>query len=220
MALGWQKDYLRYKSFFLDILRVYNSKPNLKIYLELILSLAIISILSVAAIRPTALTIIDLQKEIQEKEATVAKLTEKSDNLEIANNLLNTETTKVNLIEEAVPSSSKVEGLIKQVETLASQYQLQITGFSSSDVVLLGKISPKTSKADPQKFGDNIESLPFTISVTGSYSSLFSFLTDLEKLRRPIKIDTLAINTSVTESGKVLVLTIGGRVPFTYEEQK
>jgi len=81
MANSWKDNYARYKDFFLNILRVYYAKPNIKIYLELILSLTTIVIFSIFAIKPTVLTIIELNKEIQAKEETVRKINQKLDAL-------------------------------------------------------------------------------------------------------------------------------------------
>ena len=39
MALGWRKDYLRYRSYFLNIVSVYKQRRDLKAFLELILTL-------------------------------------------------------------------------------------------------------------------------------------------------------------------------------------
>ncbi len=50
MQTGWKKDYTRYKDFFLNVLNAYNNKPNLKIYLELFLSLTTIVAFSIFAI--------------------------------------------------------------------------------------------------------------------------------------------------------------------------
>ena len=74
MEKGWKRDYSRYKEFFLNIWRVYNTKPSLKIYLELILSLSTVAVFAVFAIKPTVLTIIELNKEISSKEETISKL--------------------------------------------------------------------------------------------------------------------------------------------------
>jgi len=55
----------------------------------------------------------------------------------------------------------------------------------------------------------------FSISVSGNYQQLFSFISGLETLRRPLKIDNLSITTSKTQEGtNRLVLLVSGRVPY------
>jgi len=58
------------------------------------------------------------------------------------------------------------------------------------------------------------DELPFTVSLSGSYQNLVLLISDIENQIRPVKIDSLTINTSTTEEGKVLILTVAGRLPF------
>ncbi|MDP3918237.1 MAG: hypothetical protein Q8Q30_03630, partial [Candidatus Woesebacteria bacterium] len=109
MAQGWRKDYLRYKGFFLDILAIYKSRPNLKVYLELMLSLGTIVIFSIYAIKPTVLTIIELNNEIKSKENIVLLLTQKISDLKIASNILQKESANLEFIDDAVPTGANVE---------------------------------------------------------------------------------------------------------------
>ena len=208
MNNGWKKDYLRYKDFFLSVANVYKTKPNLKIYLELILSLSTILVFSLFAIKPTILTIIELNKEIKAKQETSLNLKQKIKNLQTANNLMQSELENIMYIHQAIPDNATPETLIKQIENLAKENSLQILGFSTSDVTLLGK------DAENKKVQNE---LPFTFSARGTYQNIFLFLTTLENLRRPIKFDSFIINSNISEEGKVLVFTITGSVPYLHE---
>ena len=202
---SWKKDYFRYKDFFLNVLSVYNAKPNFKVYLGLLLSLSTIVVFLIFAVKPTVLTIIELNKEIKGKEETLSNLNAKIANLEIANNLLQSEANNIQHVYQAVPKVAEPEVLIKQVEILSNEALLKILGFSFSDVLVRGEESEEEKDKNE---------LAFTYSATGSYQSLFSFLTQLESLRKPVKFDSFVINASSTEEGKVLVVTINARVPF------
>ncbi|MDO8341455.1 MAG: type 4a pilus biogenesis protein PilO [Candidatus Woesebacteria bacterium] len=219
MAVGWKKDYLRYKDFFLNVLRLYKNKPNFKIYLELILSLSAIVIFSIFAIRPTIITVSELNKEIKGKEETVAKLKEKINNLQTASVNLQKESSRLSLITQAVPALASPEILVKQIETLASQDGVTILRFSASDVLLVGKKEDIKKSKDFVSLSGDADELPFSISVTGPYQNLYSFLKSVENLRRPVKVDSFSITSSVTDLSKVLTLTITGRLPFLYEEK-
>lgn len=214
MATGWKKDYFRYKDFFLNVLSFYNAKPNLRIYLELILSLSTIIVFALFAVKPTVLTIIELTKEIQTKEETSAKLKQKIRNLQTVSNLLQTQSEDIKYVDQAVPQTALPETLVKQIETISKENSLQILGFSASDVTLSGKEieSKKTKKVD--SLPNNANEFPFTFSASGTFPNIFSFLTKLEDLRRPVKFDSFILNSNVTEGGKVIVLTITGRVPY------
>jgi len=63
-------------------------------------------------------------------------------------------------------------------------------------------------------------SVNFSFNGSANYQSLFGFLTDLEKMRRPIKILTLNFRTSSTESGETLNLSISGNKPYLVPKNK
>lgn len=209
MAQGWRKDYLRYKGFFLDILAIYNSKPNLKTYLELMLSLGTIMIFAVYAIKPTVLTIIELNNEIKSKENTVSLLIQKITNLKTASNILQKESQDLEFIENAVPSNADVEQLINQIEKIAVNNSVAIRNLSSSNVFLKGNSDKKIENE-----------LPLSFSITGNYQNLFQFLQTIETFRRPFKIDSFVFNSNITaDNEKFIVLTISGSVPYEHEEK-
>lgn len=214
MAPSWKRDYVRYKDFFLNIVSAYNAKPNLKIYLELILSLSTVAIFSFFAIRPTILTIVELSKELKEKEETSALLQKKIADLQVAGATLQRESQNTIFVDQAVPEKASPEIFVKQVETLATQNSLTVLGFSSSDVPLVGRPEINKKAAGLKKLPNNANELPFTFSASGSYQNIFNFVTQIENLRRPIKFDSFIVSSNTTDSGKVIVLTIAGRVPF------
>lgn len=207
MAIGWKKDYFRYKDFFLNIATLYKVKPNLKKYLELIFSMFTIGLFAVFAIKPTVITIIDLQKQIKEREETVISLNQKVRDLQTANTVLQSERNRLPIILQSVPDRANPETLVRQIEALALQNSLTMTSFSLTDAVLIG-----TSKKP-----DTSDELPFTVTVTGSYQNLLSFTKSMQNLRRPVQIDSFAINSSLKENEKVLGLIISGRVPYLLE---
>ena len=80
MAPAWRNSYLRYKTYFLNISSQYSKKADVRVFMELLLSLATVSLFAIFAIRPTLITIAELFKEIQGKKTTVAQLDEKIKN--------------------------------------------------------------------------------------------------------------------------------------------
>ena len=219
MEKGWKRDYSRYKEYFLNIWRVYNTKPSLKIYLELILSLSTVAVFAVFAIKPTVLTIIELNKEISSKEETISKLKQKIKNLQTANLVLQDEGSRLQAIDEAVPNEAATEVLVRQMETLSNQNSTQMISFSVSDVNLVGKKDTKRKAGDLVSLPESSSELGFTLSVTGTYQNLINFLKSIETLRRPLKIDSFLINANVSSGTKVLTLIVSGRVPYLPMEQ-
>jgi len=110
MAQTWKRDYTRYKNFFLNVLSIYNSKPNLRVYLELVLTLGTIIMFVIFAIKPTILTIIDINNEIKNKEAIISSLEKKITDLQTASSILQKEES--NLIQETMSIiDSKFKGI-------------------------------------------------------------------------------------------------------------
>jgi len=66
----------------------------------------------------------------------------------------------------------------------------------------------------------NALSMPISISLKGSYSSILAFIKDLEVLRIPPKFDSLAINSSQTQEGSTIVSVITARIPFLRNNEK
>lgn len=214
MAQGWQRDYTRYKSFFLNILDVYNSKPSLRIYLELMLSMGTIIVFSMFAIRPTILTIIDIQSDISSKEQTIQKLSQKLKNLSVVGETLQTESEDLFLINEAIPNSAELNSVIVKIEKLANEKSVIFKSLNTSDLSIKGNIEVAKKSIEIQALPDNANGLPLTFSITGEYESLFSFLESLENSKRPLKIDSFIINSTKSLENTIITLTISGRFPY------
>ena len=56
--------------------------------------------------------------------------------------------------------------------------------------------------------------MPFSISISGSYSNIISFIHDFDNMRIATKVDTLDINSSTGDNGLVVIAIITGRMPF------
>lgn len=215
MEKNWKQNYSRYKGFFLNIITLYNSKPNLKIYFELILSLTTIVVFSIFAIRPTILTIIEINNEIRSKESTLSKLERKIRDLRTASSVLQNESNSLSLLDQAVPNQAELENIISQIETIATSNNVTISGISSTDLVLKGDSSKVKRDNDVVSLPENAQELPLTISVTGEYQGLLSFSKSLEDFRRPFKIDSYSLSaTKAVDDSQVLTLTIVARAPY------
>jgi Tfp pilus assembly protein PilO len=119
---------------------------------------------------------------------------------------------------KSTTDTAKPENLIKQLEILASESNVKIIGISSSDVIISGNTDLKNKQIVLTSTDLNADELPFSISITGDYQSLLSYLKKIENLRRPIKIDSIAFNSNNTDTGKVINLLISGRTPYLNEK--
>lgn len=218
MALGWRKDYLRYRSYFLNIVNVYKQRQDFKAFLELILTLATVSFFAFFALKPTILTVIELLKEIDTKEKTVEKMNTKIQNLQQAQTLYVQEETKIKLLETAIPDNPAPDLFVRQIEGLVTSYPINLLGITIGEVTLLGEEKVKRSTDKFQPLPEESKGINFSISIAGSYQGLVNFLSALEDMRRPVIIDALNIISPQLEETQNLVLVVTGRTPYLKED--
>jgi Tfp pilus assembly protein PilO len=216
MALGWRRGYLRYKSYFLNVISVYKRRKDLRMFLEITLSLVTISFFAVFALKPTLLTIAELTKEIKTKEETVVKMDEKIQNLERGQQIYTQEQTKISLLKDAIPSTPVPDSFVRQIEGATTKHPITILGMSIGEVTLIGEEKAQ-KKSELEALPEGARGVTFSISATSSYLDLAAFLSTLQNLRRPVKIDAATINSSETDIGRFIVLVITGRTPYLRE---
>src|SRR5258706_1528528 len=214
MALGWRGQYYRYKDFFLNIVALYKERRDLRAFLEVILSLSTVIIFIIFALKPTALTIISLYNEIKDKRTTLEALNQKISNLQTANNIFKQNQTVIPDIDAAIFDSPEPDTLSKQILGLSAKDSVSIVGISVGQVVLLGKNTLPKATTDLKPLPGNALAMPVSISVKGTYSNLLAFTKDFENLRIPSKVDSLALNSSQTQEGSVVIGTVTARVPY------
>lgn len=208
MRPAWRLNYLRYKRLFIDYVGKYKERQDLKMFLEVLLSLLTISLFSLFALRPTIVTIAELIKEIEAKRETLAIMEEKVNNLTAAQRLYDQERSRIELLTTSIPEEPLPQRLVRQIEGLSAKHTVAILGMSVKETPLMPL--PKKEQSD----------VVFSLNTTANYSSLVTFLEDLEKTRRPIKIVSLGLGTTVIDVGKVLNLTVTGQTPFFVEQNQ
>jgi Tfp pilus assembly protein PilO len=213
MSAPWRKESARYRAYFRNIIAVYRQRKDVKMFLELILSMITISVFLIFAFKPTFLTIIELVKEIKTKEETITKMDTKIRNLELAEELYGQKQAQIELLKTAVPDNPLPETFVQQIEGLAIKYSVDISGITISNLTLKGKEKPKKEKAKVDQLPQGAGALPFSVSIAGDYQALIAFLSELENFLRPIKVDSSNF-ISPDNGGQNLVLTIEARAPY------
>jgi len=214
MAVGWKGSYYRYKEFFLNISALYKEKADLRAFLEIVMSITAVIVFLLFALKPTALTIVGLVKQIDEEKQTLSILDQKIKDLATAQTLLNQNQNFIQSIDTAVPSSPNPDMLSKQVQGLASKNSIDVLGIAINQVTLVGNIPTTKNLPDIKPMPEGAHEMSFSVSVRGSYTNLTNFIKDFENMRIATKIDNIGINSSVTDTGRVIVAVISGRIPF------
>jgi len=215
MNKDWKKNYRRYKQYFLNIYKIYQKRPDLKSYLEILLSIITISFFLIFALRPTVLTITSLFTQITDKEETISKMESKIQDLARAQTFFSQNEDDVDIIDSAIPVIPDPTTFVRQLEGLANNTNVRILGLTVGETILLGdKEKEKKSVQDLINLPTNAEGLVFSISITGNYQSLYNFVSQLEDFRRPIKVDAIGVSSAETQEGRVIVFVVGGRAVY------
>jgi hypothetical protein len=216
MASGWKSSYFRYRELFLNASTLYKKRADLRAFLEIVMSIFAVIIFLIFALKPTALTIIELIKQINEKKETLSTLSVKVNNLQKAGALMAQNEAYLNDIDIAIPSAPNPEILTKQVEGIAAKNGVELMGFAIDNVILTGNVGTirKKTTGSIKPLPENANEMGYTISVKGGFVGVNGFLKDLEDLRVISVVDSAAINSSVTNTEKFIVAVISGRVPY------
>jgi len=189
-----------YQKYLLNIVALYKQRPDLKAYLELILSLLTIILFVVLALKPTAITIIDLLNKIKSLEDTNNQLQTKINNLATAQGFYNLNQDKIQLLSVAVPNGSEVSTYVRQVEGAIAKENIKNVNMSVDEV----KLAQATESGN----------ISVSMTTSGDYSNLIQFVKDLESLRRPSFISKLDIISIISGGSKTLNLTATAKVPY------
>ena len=215
MEAKWQTGSKVYKQYLQNIVLLYQNRQDIRIFTEVLLSVASIVIFGVFAIKPTLVTIAGLFTEIKGKQQTIQILDQKIENLVAAQAIFEQERSKIELLNTAIPDDPDPHGYLRQVEGIADKNGVGIKNFTMGNVVLIGEVQTVVTGTEeteqPVLEGEQLES---SISVTGGYSNLISFLTELESMRRPLFSQIVKVNITEGEQIEELVLTATGLVPF------
>jgi hypothetical protein len=198
----------------MNISAMYKEKADLRAFLEIVLSITIVIVFLLFAIKPTALTIISLVQEINKEKETLVTLTQKVNDLQTAGNLLTQNQNFINDIDTAVSSAPAPDAFSEQIEGLSTKDSVQVLGIAIDQVVLVGSTPTLNNTNGLTPLPGGALEMPFSLSISGDYASLINFIKDFENLRMVSKIDTLGITSSLTDKGRVIVAVISGRVPF------
>lgn len=206
MAFNWQTEYHRYRRYFINIGQFYQQK-RARVYTEIVLTIITITFFLFFAIKPTLVIVAGLIKTIDDQKVVNAKLEEKINNLNLAQNQYQSVEGSFPLIEESLPNNPSVSTLIKELEALTRRHGLSIGTIQYGQATLKGEQS-----------GGKIMELTFTMSVSGTYSNLKLFLQSLSSLRRIIDINSFSFKSSKLESN-TLSLGLNAKTYYLKEEK-
>lgn len=215
MNSDWRKDYIRYRSLFANLVSNYKTRADLKVYLEMMLSLVTISVFTVFALRPTVVTIAQLLKDIDAKKAVLVQMNAKIENLARAQSVYEAERSRISLLDTAVPKMSKTDVFARQIEGVVGAHQVEVLSFNQTKGVIVG--APVQNTSTGVTVPEEASSSSFSLSVStnvDNYQALASLLSDLEKLRMAQIIDNIRISKGKEKEEQKLILFVQGELPY------
>jgi Tfp pilus assembly protein PilO len=188
-------------------LNKFYAKPVARVSLGLVLSILTILFFAIVAIKPTLDTMAELIKQIEEKQQIDRKLSLKITALASAQTELATKEAPSAILDKAIPSTPDFNILLSMIEKIGSERGIT---FNSLLVTTVPKERSATISATTLT-ANNIESIPVSLSINGTYSQLFTALQDLQNLQRLVTIDRVEIVPPANSDDTNLNMTISLR---------
>lgn len=198
-------------------LRRYYRLPAVQVSLTLVLSLFVMAIFILFALRPTIVAIVSLRQTITESESTLQKLNTKVTNLQNAANQLEALKPLLPAVNTTIPNDgSRYSQLTKDVESLAIQNGVSIESESMGSTLLFSRV---LSPFVPSK-NQSVVAMPYSVRVTGSFASVNGFLRGLMSMERVILVDsvTLTRDAGARTTVPIISLNISGNVYYLADQ--
>ena len=190
-------------------LDAFYQQPVARVSLELILTILMVIFLAVFAIRPTLVTMSDLIKEIEDKQKLSDDLSKKIAALSTTQVEYAAAEPKLVFLNEAIPSTPDLLTTLKIIEKLAEENKVIINTASINEVP--PEVSEENAINDKTLVRKNLSA---SLSLTGDYVSIRSYVQALMNTRRSIIVDTITFSVQDTRDQKSLVATLTVNIPY------
>jgi len=208
-ALNYKNEYERYKKYYLS-LEPKMAKPANRAYTAIILSFLTVSLFGWYALRPTMQTIFTLKREITDRTDINAKMEDKISALIEAQAAFDNISGSLPLLSQALPGDTQPVRAVAQLQGLAHDTNVTITGISVQPVSLTN-----TPGKSPQPAA-NSSNFPLSITVAGKYTDVKNFIFGIQNLRRIMSLDSIAFSlkkeSASVASGSAIPVSTGTSV--------
>ncbi len=150
---------------------------------KIIFTLVALSVFGLLAISPTLSTIAQLRKQLSDSKSVDAQLKEKIGNLTNLSNQYATIKPDLPLIFDVLPIKPNVPFFLAQLQSLASQSNVQLNNLQIFQVDL----TKNAKVSGPSSFS-------FSFTASGSYQDISSFISSVINFNRLIGIEAVSIN--------------------------
>lgn len=206
---NYKLEYTRYRHYFHNLWAIYQ-KPTVKVSSALLLTLFTIIFFAAFAIRPTLVTVAELVKKIEDQRQVLNEMKKKSAALASAQQEYMAVQAKLPLLNAAIPSGEEIPELIRIFEGTAAFHQLVLESFTVGDITY-------ASADTPHPPGQQTRTI--TLTVTGDYATIDSFIKDLQRLPRLATLESVTFTPpkdaqSGVDSNGTVQITVNLKVHF------
>lgn len=184
-------------------LNKFYSHPVARVSLGLVLTIITVIFFALVAIRPTLQTMAELIKSIDDKKIVDQKLSAKIAALSSAQAELASKQDAAGILDVAVPSTPTFTNLLKQIEKLISLHSVALTSMTVQSV--------PTERDPATVLTTEYQSIPLTLTATGSYDNLIATLHDLYSLQRILAVDRVDLLPPSDQDTSSLTMTVALR---------
>ena len=157
-----------------------------KVYTNLGLTLAALSIFGAFAIRPTVATIFELRKKLKEQEEVCERLDTKLSNLSLAQTELRRIKSDLPVIEQYLPYGEDYPHLLEEVHHTSEANDLRLEYTFFQDV--------KDTEIETTNQALKLKIIPFQLRSEGTFSNFLGFLTKFQETPRSINPHEIRID--------------------------
>ncbi|MBI4065150.1 type 4a pilus biogenesis protein PilO [Candidatus Gottesmanbacteria bacterium] len=204
--MDYKSEFERYKRYYLS-LETSVKKPAYRSYTAAIFSFLAISLFSWYAILPTLRTILYLRREISDDKKVSAQMEEKISALIEAQEVYQSISPRLPVLLEALPESPEAVSLVSQLKNLATFSEASLSGVQVGSYMLnslekepineTSEVTTKTVEKTPKSTAITPKqpqhTLSVSLSLSGSYKSIESYVTGLMNMRRIVTIESIKI---------------------------
>lgn len=199
MAEKYNSSLNRYRRYLATV----SERPLWLASLYLALSLGLVIILLVTALRPTVVTIGKLIGDIEKQKTLDQKMALKIAQIQQAQQNYQQVQDRLRLVDEALPMAADFGQLGSDLVAMASASGLLVHN------VQIGEVRIAT--------GSGEMAVKFTMNTEGEYEGIRQFVKEVESWRRLVSLDQMAINQ---HEGTRLRLDLAGVAGYMIYEQK
>lgn len=214
MAFNYKSEVDRYKKYYQSLEPLLLS-PKKRQYTTVIFSFLAVSLFGWYAIRPTIQTILYLRREIKDKTKVNQQMEEKIAALIEAQATYQTVEIDLPLLTHALPNNPNIILLVSSLRTLAGESQASLSGVQVADIPILATETPVSTES--AEVSDELEQppkptvvagknktieIPISVTLSGTYPTVKSFLEGLLNFRRIVSIESVSFASGTNETKK------------------